>query len=318
MAERPTVTAALIVIGNEVLSGRTRDANVQFLAAGLGGVGVRLMEARVIADVEDEIVEAINALRAKFDYVFTTGGIGPTHDDITSGAVAKALGRKFRRNAEAEAILRDHYRPEDVTEARLRMADLPEGAELIDNPVSRAPGFRVENVIVMPGVPRIMQAMFDGYKHNLVGGDPVQSVSITVALAAFGDFLVYSLYDERYYEAGWMLPIFVLGLWPKMLASTMGHPLLLAMGYPRYQAIAGTLKLVLLAISIPVAYYSYGILGVVIAVALAPLVDYVVLSYGLWRHGLTTFVQDLKLTCLWLAIVIGLLWARSTLGLSSF
>ena len=182
MSEKPTVTAALIVIGNEVLSGRTQDANVRFLAAGLNGVGVRLMEARVIADVEDEIVEAINALRAKFDYVFTTGGIGPTHDDITSAAVAKALGRKFGRNAEAEAILRDHYRPEDVTEARLRMADIPEGAELIDNPVSRAPGFRVENVIVMPGVPRIMQAVFDGYKHNLAGGDPVQSVSITVAL----------------------------------------------------------------------------------------------------------------------------------------
>ncbi len=182
MSEKPTVTAALIVIGNEVLSGRTQDANVRFLAAGLNGVGVRLMEARVIADVEDEIVEAINALRAKFDYVFTTGGIGPTHDDITSAAVAKALGRKFGRNAEAEAILRDHYRPEDVTEARLRMADMPEGAELIDNPVSRAPGFRVENVIVMPGVPRIMQAVFDGYKHNLEGGDPVRSVSITVAL----------------------------------------------------------------------------------------------------------------------------------------
>ncbi|MCH7937876.1 MAG: competence/damage-inducible protein A [Proteobacteria bacterium] len=182
MSEKPTVTAALIVIGNEVLSGRTQDANVQFLAVGLNNVGVRLMEARVIADVEDEIVQAINALRAKYDYVFTTGGIGPTHDDITSGAVAKAMGREFGRNAEAEAILRDHYRPQDVTEARLRMADMAEGAELIDNPVSRAPGYRVENVIVMPGVPRIMQAMFDGYKHNLVGGEPMQSVTITVAL----------------------------------------------------------------------------------------------------------------------------------------
>ena len=181
-AEKKTVTAALVIIGNEVLSGRTQDANLRFLAAGLNNVGVCLMETRVIADVEDEIVEAINALRAKFDYVFTTGGIGPTHDDITSAAVAKALGLKFGRNAEAEAVLRDHYRPEDVTEARLRMADLPEGAELIDNPVSRAPGFRVENVIVMPGVPRIMQAMFDGYKHNLVGGEKVQSVSITVSL----------------------------------------------------------------------------------------------------------------------------------------
>jgi molybdenum cofactor synthesis domain-containing protein len=182
MAEKKIVTAALVVIGNEVLSGRTQDANVQFLAAGLNDAGVRLMEARVIADIEDEIVETLNALRDKYDYVFTTGGIGPTHDDITSAAVAKAFGREFGRNAEAEAILRDHYRPEDITEARLTMADMPEGAELIDNPVSRAPGFRVENVIVMPGVPRIMQAMFDGYKHNLAGGDPVQSVTITVAL----------------------------------------------------------------------------------------------------------------------------------------
>ena len=182
MSEKPTVTAALVIIGNEVLSGRTQDANVRFLAVGLNRVGVRLMEARVIADAENEIVEAINALRAKFDYVFTTGGIGPTHDDITSAAVAKALGREFGRNAEAEAVLRGHYRPEEITEARLSMADMPEGAELIDNPVSRAPGFRIENVIVMPGVPSIMQAMFDGYKHNLVGGDPVQSVSITVSL----------------------------------------------------------------------------------------------------------------------------------------
>ena len=182
MSEKPTVTAALVIIGNEVLSGRTQDANVRFLAVGLNRVGVRLMEARVIADAENEIAEAINALRAKFDYVFTTGGIGPTHDDITSAAVAKALGLEFGRNAEAEAVLRGHYRPEEITEARLRMADMPEGAELIDNPVSRAPGFRIENVIVMPGVPSIMQAMFDGFKHDLMGGDPVISRTIPVFL----------------------------------------------------------------------------------------------------------------------------------------
>ena len=182
MSEKLTVTAALVIIGNEVLSGRTQDANVRFLAVGLNRVGVRLMEARVIADAENEIVEAINALRAKFDYVFTTGGIGPTHDDITSAAVAKALGREFGRNAEAEAVLRGHYRPEEITEARLRMADMPEGAELIDNPVSRAPGFRIENVFVLPGVPSIMQAMFDGFKQDLAGGDPVISRTITVFL----------------------------------------------------------------------------------------------------------------------------------------
>ena len=176
------VTAALVVIGNEVLSGRTRDANLQFLAVGLGQIGIQLRETRVIPDVEAEIIAAINALRPKHDYVFTTGGIGPTHDDITSAAVAKAFERPFVRNSEAEEILRAHYKPQDITEARLKMADMPDGVALLANPVSRAPGFRIENVIVLPGVPRIMQAMFDGYKHQLTGGAEVRSVSITSAI----------------------------------------------------------------------------------------------------------------------------------------
>jgi len=180
--ETPTVTAALIVIGNEVLSGRTRDANLQFLATGLGVIGIQLRETRVIPDIEAEIVAAINDLGPKHDYVLTTGGIGPTHDDITSAAVAAAFDRPFGRNAEAEEILRAHYKPEDITEARLSMADMPDNVTLIDNPVSRAPGFRIENVIVLPGVPRIMQAMFDGYKHNLSGGAEVKSISITSAV----------------------------------------------------------------------------------------------------------------------------------------
>ena len=177
--EKPIVTAALIIIGNEVLSGRTQDANLQFLATGLGEIGVRLMEVRVIADDEGEIVAAVNALRARHDYVFTTGGIGPTHDDITAASIARAFGRKFGRNAEAEAILRAHYKPEDATESRLRMADLPEDVTLIENPVSRSPGFQVENVYVLPGVPSIMQAMFDGLKHRLRGGAPVLSKTVT-------------------------------------------------------------------------------------------------------------------------------------------
>lgn len=181
-SDMPPVTAALVIIGNEVLSGRTQDANLQFLAEGLNTVGIRLREARVIPDDEERIVEAINELRAAYDYVFTTGGIGPTHDDITSAAIAKAFGRAQGRNAEAEAVLREHYRPDEVTEARLTMADMPEGVSLIDNPVSRAPGFRIENVFVLPGVPRIMQAMFDGFKHDLAGGDPVISRTITVFL----------------------------------------------------------------------------------------------------------------------------------------
>ncbi len=179
-----TVTAAVLIIGNEVLSGRTQDANLAYLAKGLNEVGVRLMEARVIADVEDEIVAAVNDVRARYDYVFTTGGIGPTHDDITAACVAKAFGRPLIRHADALRRLEEHYRRTgiELNEARLRMANTPEGADLIDNPVSSAPGFRVENVHVMAGVPRICQAMFDGIKHTLSGGDPVLSRTVQCGL----------------------------------------------------------------------------------------------------------------------------------------
>jgi len=176
--QKRVVTAALVIIGNEVLSGRTQDANLKFLAEGLNGLGIRLREARVIADDEAAIVATINELRRRDDYVFTTGGIGPTHDDITAEAVAKAFRRRVVRNPEAEARLRRHYRPEDVTEARMSMADMPEGATLIDNPVSRAPGFQVDNVFVLPGVPKIMQAMFDGLKARLTGGRQMVSKAV--------------------------------------------------------------------------------------------------------------------------------------------
>jgi molybdenum cofactor synthesis domain-containing protein len=179
MSER-TVTAALIIIGNEILSGRTQDANLAFIARELGEIGIRLEEARVVADVEGAIVEAVNACRARHDYVFTTGGIGPTHDDITSACIAKALRRPHRREPEAERRLRAYYPPEKLNEARLKMAEMPEGAELIDNPVSVAPGFRIENVYVLPGVPSILQAMFAGLKPRLAGGAPVRSRTVTV------------------------------------------------------------------------------------------------------------------------------------------
>ncbi|NQV83762.1 MAG: competence/damage-inducible protein A [Rhodospirillales bacterium] len=176
--ENTIVTAAIVIIGNEVLSGRTQDTNVQYLAQGLGELGVRLAEVRVVPDVEGEIIAAVNVLRARFDYVFTTGGIGPTHDDITSASVAKAFGLPLMRNAEAESLLRGRYKPEDITEARMKMATVPEGAALIENPVSVAPGFVVENVFVLAGIPRIMQAMFEGLKGGLRGGAPVLSRSI--------------------------------------------------------------------------------------------------------------------------------------------
>jgi len=173
----------MIVIGNEILSGRTKDANLPYLAERLNEWGVRLREARVLPDVEDVIVATVNECRAKFDYVFTTGGIGPTHDDITAAAVAKAFGRALVRDPEAVRLLQTRYGGTDLNEARLKMADIPEGAELIENPVSGAPGFQIENVFVMAGVPAIMQAMVESLRHRVTGGEPVRSRSVAAHLA---------------------------------------------------------------------------------------------------------------------------------------
>lgn len=173
------VTAALIIIGNEVLSGRTRDANLQFIARRLVDIGIRLAEARVIADTEDAIIAAVNQCRAAHDFVFTTGGIGPTHDDITSRSVARAFGVALVRDPVALALLEKHYEGRDLNDARLKMADIPEGAGLIHNPVSKAPGFQIENVFVLAGVPSIMEAMFEGIKERLTGGEKVASKTIT-------------------------------------------------------------------------------------------------------------------------------------------
>ncbi len=178
VSENKKVTACLIVIGNEILSGRTQDANIQYLGGALNDLGVRLQEVRVIPDIERVIVYTINATRRGYNYVLTTGGIGPTHDDITSISVAKTFGRRLIRDPQAESWLFDHYKPEDRTPERMKMADVPEGSILIENPVSKAPGFQVENVFVLPGVPRIMQAMFEGIRDRFSGGDPVLSRSV--------------------------------------------------------------------------------------------------------------------------------------------
>jgi len=183
MSSDKIVTACLIIVGNEILSGRTQDANLAFIAKGLNEVGVRLREVRVIPDVAETIIAAVNEMRANFDYVFTTGGIGPTHDDITSQCVARAFDVPWVLNEEARRRLAAGYAdPADLNAARLRMAHIPEGAVLIDNPVSRAPGFQMNNVFVLAGVPRIMQAMFDGIKHRLSGGAPVLSRTVTSGL----------------------------------------------------------------------------------------------------------------------------------------
>lgn len=183
MSASNEVTACMIVIGNEILSGRTKDANLPHLAARLNEWGVRLREARVVPDIEEVIVATVNECRAKFDYVFTTGGIGPTHDDITAAAVAKAFGLKLVRDPEAVRLLQARYGGTDLNEARLKMADIPEGAELIENPVSGAPGFQVGNVFVMAGVPAIMQAMLESLRHRVAGGAPVRSRTVAAHLA---------------------------------------------------------------------------------------------------------------------------------------
>ncbi len=170
--------ACILVIGNEVLSGRTQDANIKFLATGLGEIGIPVREVRVIPDVPETIIATVNECRAKFDHVFTTGGIGPTHDDITSECVAAAFGVPWEIHPEAFARMEKHYQPGEFNAARQRMATMPRGATLIDNAISVAPGFTIGNVHVMAGVPRIMQSMFGALAPTLEGGAPVASAAV--------------------------------------------------------------------------------------------------------------------------------------------
>ena len=170
-------TAAVLLIGDEILSGRTKDKNLGYIADYLAALGIDLKEARVVADVEAEIVAAVNALRARYTYVFTTGGIGPTHDDITADAMARAFGTDIDHHPEAVEILLAFFREvgREPNEARMRMARIPHGASLIYNTVSKAPGFQIGNVFVMAGVPKVMQAMLDEIAPRLAKGIPMQS-----------------------------------------------------------------------------------------------------------------------------------------------
>ncbi|OJJ11248.1 competence/damage-inducible protein A [Alphaproteobacteria bacterium AO1-B] len=172
------VTAAFLVIGDEILSGRTKDKNIGFLADYLTALGIDLSEVRIVPDVQAEIVGAVNALRAKYTYVFTSGGIGPTHDDITAEAVAAAFDVPLNLDPRAVAIMEKHYPPGQFTPARQRMARIPEGADLIENKVSKAPGFRIDNVHVMAGVPAIMQAMMDVVAPTLHTGKKMLSETV--------------------------------------------------------------------------------------------------------------------------------------------
>lgn len=175
-----TVTAALIIIGDEILSGRTADQNLNFLAKNLTEIGINLREVRVVPDVEEEIISAINSVRKKFDYVFTSGGIGPTHDDITSASIAKAFGDELIMNKQAREILEQHYGAKNLNDARLKMAMVPSKSRLLDNPLTSAPGFGIENVFVMAGVPQIFQAMFFAAKKELITGAKIISKEIKI------------------------------------------------------------------------------------------------------------------------------------------
>lgn len=174
------VTAAVLVIGDEILSGRTKDKNIGYIADYLTAIGIDLREVRVVADVEEDIVAAVNALRARYDHVLTTGGIGPTHDDVTTDAIAAAFGVEVAIDPRAVEAMRQGYSALELTPARLRMARIPKGAELVDNPVSRAPGFMLGNVIVMAGIPRIMQVMLDAVAPRLKKGRPMLSRSVRI------------------------------------------------------------------------------------------------------------------------------------------
>jgi len=174
------VTAALLVIGDEILSGRTKDRNIGFVADHCNQIGIRLKEIRVVADEEAVIITAVNQLRRTYTYVFTTGGIGPTHDDVTADAIARAFGVHIDVDQRAVALLRERYAEADLTPVRLRMARIPDGAELIENFVSKAPGFKIGNVIVMAGVPAIMEAMLLAVTPRLKTGPRLLSESIRV------------------------------------------------------------------------------------------------------------------------------------------
>ena len=180
MDKKAKFKASILIIGNEILSGRTQDTNTSTLATWLNSIGVKVEEVRVIPDVENTIVETLNLLRSKYDYVFTTGGIGPTHDDITAQSVSKAFGIKYEVHKEAFKILEEYYQPGEFNEGRQKMAWMPENANLILNPTSGAPGFNVENVYSLPGVPSILKSMLGGLKNKIVGGEPILSHTISL------------------------------------------------------------------------------------------------------------------------------------------
>ena len=174
------VNAAILIIGNEILSGRTQDTNTSTLATWLNSIGVKVGEVRIVPDIEKIIIENVNSFRKNYDYVFTTGGIGPTHDDITAESISKAFGLKYEMHMEAFKILEDYYEPGEFNDGRQKMTWMPSNANLILNPTSGAPGFNVENVFCLPGVPSILKSMLGGIKNKIIGGQPIKSSTISL------------------------------------------------------------------------------------------------------------------------------------------
>ena len=180
MENKKVITAGIIIIGNEVLSGRTKDVNTSTLAKWLNSMGIEVAEVRIIPDNEAIIIETVNILRKKLKYVFTTGGIGPTHDDITAESISKAFETEYGFHKEAYSILEKYYRPGEFNEGRQKMAKMPITSKLILNPTSGAPGFYIENVFCLPGVPSILQSMIGGLNNILIGGNPILNLTITL------------------------------------------------------------------------------------------------------------------------------------------
>ena len=180
MTNKKEITAGIIIIGNEVLSGRTKDINTSTLAKWLNNLGIQVKEVRVVPDVEITIIDTVNELRKRFNYIFTTGGIGPTHDDITASSISKAFNLEYGFHKEAFSILEKYYDPGEFNDGRQKMAKMPTTAKLILNPTSGAPGFYVENVFCLPGVPSILQSMIGGLNNVLIGGNPILDLTISL------------------------------------------------------------------------------------------------------------------------------------------
>ena len=180
MTNKKEIFAGIIIIGNEILSGRTQDTNTSTLSIWLNSLGIKVQEVRIIPDIEKTIIGTVNELRKKYDYIFTSGGIGPTHDDITASSISKAFNLTYGPHKEAMSILEKYYKPGEFNEGRKKMAWMPTKANLILNPTSGAPGFNIENVFCLPGVPSILKSMIGGIAHKLIGGDPILSHTINL------------------------------------------------------------------------------------------------------------------------------------------